>query len=138
LTELENPETPLATRKLNEILHLPLVRAELPHDAPATFVAFSPDGSRIVTIAGHRAVRIWNTGTGRPLTKPLIHDDVVTVAAVSPDNGTLLTIAGNAVHVWDIASGTVRHTWSYDGPVAVAGFLARGKRVAIAVGPAVW
>ena len=150
LTELENPDAPIATRKLGELLRLPLVHAELPHDAPATLVAFSPRGGRIVTVAGGwtspnvasepsgSRARVWDTATGRPLTAPLVHEDVVTVAALSPDEATLLTVADRVVRIWDIESGAVRQTWPYPEPVSAAAFLAGGDRVAAVVGREVW
>jgi WD40 repeat protein len=138
LNEIDNPDTELIARKLDELLRLPLLRAELAHDAPVSFVAFNRGGNRIVTIAGDHAVRVWDAATSELLTGPLAHEEVVTAATVSPDGAMLLTVAGDTVRVFDVASSAVRQTWAYGGPVLGAEFLASGKRVAIAVGPEVW
>jgi WD40 repeat protein len=138
LAEVEDPRTPGLQRKLAELLRSPLLHLELQHSEPATFVAFSPKGSRIVTLAQDNTARVWDAASGKPVTAPLAHDEAVTSAAISPDDRLLLTQSGQGAKLWDIAAGAVRHAWQYKSPVTAIGFDASGRTVAAATGSNVW
>jgi WD40 repeat protein len=138
LAEVEDPHTPIVQRKLAELLRLPLLQAELPHTTPATFVAFSPRGGKIVTLAQDNTARVWDAVSGKPVTAPLPHDQAITSAAISPDDRLLLTQSGQGVKLWDIAAGAVRHAWQYDDAVTAIGFDASGRTAAAAAGTSVW
>ena len=57
-------------------------------------VAFSPDGTRIVSGLGDRTVRVWDAATGQPVGAPLTgHTGVVFSVAFSPD-GTRIVSGG--------------------------------------------
>lgn len=65
-------------------------------------VAFSPDGSRIVTAFGHDA-RHWNAATQQPIGQPLRHTSDVTSVAFSPDGKTVLTGSSDSTaRLWDV------------------------------------
>ena len=66
-------------------------------------VAFSPDGTRLTTGSGDKAVRVWDTASGRHLLE-VRHGTFVTAVALSPD-GTRLAAGngGKAVRTWSAA-----------------------------------
>jgi hypothetical protein len=74
-------------------------------------VAFSPDGTRIVTSAGELnmpgEVKVWEARTGTPLLELKGHTDVVWSVAFSPD-GTSIVTGGldDTAKVWDARTGT--------------------------------
>jgi len=68
----------------------------------AVAVAYSPDGSRILTASGHDA-RHWDAATQQPIGQPLRHNNDVFSVAFSPDGKTVLTgSADNTVRLWDV------------------------------------
>ena len=76
---------------------------------PVTSVAWSPDGTRIVSASA--TVRVWNALTGEPILSYRGHagfQALVAAVAWSPD-GALIASAGGgderAVHIWNAASG---------------------------------
>jgi WD40 repeat protein len=71
------------------------------------FAAFSPDGGRLVTLAGKKAY-LWSVAEAR-LLRPLTgHEGALTVAAFSPDGEQVLagTARGRAI-LWETATGKV-------------------------------
>ena len=70
-------------------------------------VAFSPDGTRIVSGSDDNTVRLWDAATGQPIGQPLTgHTDAVYSVAFSPD-GTRIASGSrdNTVRLWDAATG---------------------------------
>jgi WD40 repeat protein len=63
-------------------------------------VAFSADGTRVITASG-QAARVWDATTSKLVTV-LAHDDDVRTAVFSPD-GTKVLTAGNAASLWTLA-----------------------------------
>jgi WD40 repeat protein len=71
-------------------------------------VAFSPDGKTALTGSMDRSARLWDTGRGKPIGRPLWHGGQVTAVAFSPDGATALTgtdETDHAGHFWDAATG---------------------------------
>ncbi len=54
-------------------------------------VAFSPDGTRVITVSEDKTVRIWDVATGMQVTPPLQHQGAVSAAAFSPDGTRVVT-----------------------------------------------
>ncbi len=90
-------------------------RPRTPPLAHRTFigeVAFSPDGSRMVTLTlepGDRPqeAQVWDTATGKLVLGPLNHGDnqggSIFVVAFSPDGRRLVTAGSTEARIWDIA-----------------------------------
>jgi eukaryotic-like serine/threonine-protein kinase len=97
------------------VWELPAVRSlgpPLAHAATITAVAFSPDGSKLLTASGSRArgeAQLWDVATARPVGPPLPHNAPVRALAFSPDGKRILTGGGAAgrgeAQLWDTASG---------------------------------
>jgi WD40 repeat protein len=56
------------------------------HSDSVSSVAFSPDGSKVVSGSGDRTVRVWNVATGQAEQTVEGHSDSVSSVAFSPDD----------------------------------------------------
>jgi WD40 repeat protein/tetratricopeptide (TPR) repeat protein/tRNA A-37 threonylcarbamoyl transferase component Bud32 len=94
-------------------------------------VAFSSDGTKILTGGEDGTARLWDTG-GKPIYGPLRHPPAVRAVAFSPDGQRLATGgADGTVHFWDAVTGrplpvTIRHT----GAVRALAYRPDGKKLA--------
>ncbi len=72
-----------------------------------TSVAFSPDGSRIVSGGGDGSLRLWDANTGAALGEPLRgHEDGVSSVAFSPDGSRIVSGGGDgSLRLWDSNTG---------------------------------
>jgi WD40 repeat protein len=70
-------------------------------------VAFSPDGTRIVSGSDDETVRVWDTVSGAEALPPLRgHENGVTSVAFSPDGTRIVSGSDDkTVRVWDTVSG---------------------------------
>lgn len=97
------------------------------------FVAFSPNGRRLISTCNHEA-QIWDVATGHRVAPPLQHTNEVRVALFSPDGTRVLTGSlDGTVQVWNAGSGkpilpAMRHprgvlvaAWSPDGNIIASG-----------------
>lgn len=121
------------------------------HDRKVTSVAFSPQGSHIVTgAAGDDSVRVWNAQTGALIGEPITgHQKDVTSVAFSPDGRYIVSGAQDTtVRVWDVNTqrpvgppltvfrGVTSVAVSPDGRIIVAGL--NDGTIRTWPGPAVW
>ena len=90
------PETPSTGHRLHKLTACGGVSA----------VAYSPDGTRIIT-GGGRSVHVWDGRTGELLHK-LTSPDVVLAVLYSPDGASIVTAGGRLVRTWDAGSGEPR------------------------------
>jgi WD40 repeat protein/transcriptional regulator with XRE-family HTH domain len=79
----------------------------LPGHGPNTrSVAFSPDGTRIVTSNEDRTATVWGAISGSELFTLYGHTDIVEQADFSPDGTRIVTVSDDRkIKVWDSATG---------------------------------
>ena len=76
------------------------------HDDSINSVAFSPDGSKIVTGSDDETIRIWDT-RGVLVGKPIRFEREVDVAVFSPDGWRVASLSWDRmVRQWDVRTGT--------------------------------
>jgi WD40 repeat protein len=69
-------------------------------------LAFSQDGSKLMTASGDRTARVWDTVTGKELLVLKRHGSHVGSVVFSPDGSKLLTaLEDNTARVWDAFTG---------------------------------
>jgi WD40 repeat protein/tetratricopeptide (TPR) repeat protein len=78
----------------------------LVHQGRVTFLAFSPQGDRLVTTSSDGSGRLWNVAHGS-LIAVLPHDQAVTHAAFSPDGRSVATASDDrTARLWSATDGT--------------------------------
>jgi eukaryotic-like serine/threonine-protein kinase len=91
---------------------------------------FSRDGAFIATASDDHTARVWETGTGRPATPPLMHGNEVNDVAFSPDGRLIVTACDDCkARIWEVATGRPLHTLSHAGGVNAAVFSPDGRWV---------
>ena len=110
--------------------------AVLPHEARVNDVAFSLDGSRILTASEDGTARLWSNADGKELAVFRGHEAPVTHASFSADGRRVLTTsADGTARVWDAGEGAdITSVHGQPGSVRSALFSADGSRVLIASG----
>lgn len=88
-----------------------------------TYAEFSPDGRRLVTAAG-RSARVWEAGSGQPLTPELTHGNRVNCALFSPDGRRVVTASTDrTAQLWDATTGQkLLPPFKHNAPVLLAQF----------------
>jgi WD40 repeat protein len=82
------------------------VLAATGHAGVVMFVAFSPDGQRIVTASADNTARIWDVDTGQPLRVLSGHTGPVRSVAFSPNGRRIVTASyDKTARVWDVNNG---------------------------------
>ena len=101
------------------------------HTAGVTAVAFSPDGTRILTGSGDGTARLWDAATGTTVATLAGHTAPVTTVAFSPDGTHVLTGSGDGTaRLWDTATGkAVAILAGHTGPVLAGAFSPDGTGV---------
>jgi TPR repeat protein len=76
------------------------------HGDSVASVAYSPDGTRIVTASHDKTARIWDASTGAELTVLSGHAGFVTSGAYSPDGKRIVTASDDkTARIWDARTG---------------------------------
>jgi WD40 repeat protein len=69
-------------------------------------VAFSPDGTKVLTGSADKTIRLWETDTGKELVRLLGHRDWVTSVAFSRDGTRVLTgSVDKTARLWETTTG---------------------------------
>ncbi|EMD32085.1 hypothetical protein CERSUDRAFT_18643, partial [Gelatoporia subvermispora B] len=77
------------------------------HTAAIESVAFSPDGTRIVSGSLDNTIRLWDATTGNAVMQPLEgHTEWITSVAFSPDGTRIVSgSADKTIRLWDATTG---------------------------------
>src|SRR5439155_649285 len=76
------------------------------HTGVVWAVAFSPDGTRVLTGSEDETARLWDAATGKAVATLAGHTDRVTAVAFSPDGAHILTGSwDNTARLWEAATG---------------------------------
>src|SRR5262249_50927582 len=74
-------------------------------DGLLTSLAFSPDGTRLVSAGTDTLARVWDAGTGKPVRPVMRHSTFVGRATFAPDGRLVVTLDAGHVRLWDGATG---------------------------------
>ena len=102
------------------------------HTEHVNSVAFSLDGSRVLTGSGDKTARLWDISTGAALRTFTGQEGSVYMAGLSPDGTRILTGSGdNTARLWDASTGEVLRTFtSYSSAVSSVAFSPDGIHLA--------
>ncbi len=110
------------------------VRSLAGHKGAVTSVAYSPDGSYLLSGGEDGTLKLWETATGREVRTFTGHKAGVTSVAFSPDGSMAVSGSNDStLRLWDVASGReLRATDGLGWKIAGVAFSADGKFVASA------
>jgi hypothetical protein len=81
------------------------------HSTPIEYVAFSPDGTKIITAGEKGEIRLWKVQNGQLLKALYGHHDSVLNASFSPDGSKMVTVSEDqTIRLWNIQDGQLLHT----------------------------
>lgn len=81
------------------------------HIEPVSSVAWSPDGTKIVSGSGDTTVRIWNASTGQLLQTLQGHTATVSAVAWSMDGAKILSAStDDTFRIWNVSNGQLLQT----------------------------
>ena len=77
------------------------------HDREVNSVAFSPDGSKIISGSSDKTIRVWDASTGIEMLPPLRgHDGSILSVAFSPNGSKIISGSDDkTIRVWDSSTG---------------------------------
>jgi WD40 repeat protein len=87
------------------------------HSGPVTAIAFSPDGSRVVSAGGEGepTIKLWDTVSGQELWSLAGPKEGVRKVAFSSDGLILATCSSAGVTLWEVRTGKKLRTLTPDG-----------------------
>ena len=97
------------------------------HNSSVLSVYFSPDGQTLAsTSRGDNSLRLWDVTTGN-----LLYTLDANGISFSPDGQTLASVREKEILLWDVATGTLRKTFSeHTSPVRNVRFSPDGQKLA--------
>jgi WD40 repeat protein len=103
------------------------------HEDSVRSVAFSPDGTRIVSGSGDKTLRLWDVSSGQSIGAPLQgHEGSVMSVAFSPDGTRIVSGSGDKTQrLWDAKSGQPigAPLQGHENPVSSVAFSPDGTRI---------
>lgn len=107
-----------------------LLRQLRGHTGGVLCVAWSPDGTKLVSGSWDNTATIWDAANGLPLSKLAAHPGSVLCAAWSGDGSVIATGSTDSrVRLWDSGNGTIVRTLG-NHKAAVTGVVWNGRRLA--------
>ena len=103
------------------------------HTNPVTCVAYSPDGTRLVSGSYDCSIRIWDANNGKALKTYTGHGGIVRSVVYSPD-GRKIASGGSdkLVQIWDSSNGQILQTLGDKfAPVFGVAFSPNGTQIAV-------
>src|SRR5262249_46368533 len=106
-------------------------------------VAFSSDGTRLVSVTDTRALKVWDAASGQLIGSFEGQSNSALPVALSTDGARLVTgpggvssLAGRTLRLWDTTSGQVLHSFDVEHSVYVSevAFSPDGKRLVLGAG----
>jgi WD40 repeat protein len=108
---------------------LPLLIASFACQDVVVDVAFSPNGTRILTASWDKTAKLSDATSGKPIVV-FAHRGTVNTAAFSPDGARILTAsADHSAKLWDAASGKLIASFDHPDGVNAAAFSPEGARI---------
>ncbi len=123
MAEVEVVTTPL--------LSFPPAELVVGHTNSVRAVAYSPDGSRIVSGSRDNTLKIWDASSGKELATFSGHTDSVWEVAYSPDGSRIVSGSwDNMLKIWDANSGQLLSSLeAHTGGVSAIAFSPSGHRI---------
>jgi WD40 repeat protein len=100
------------------------------HESGVISVAFSPDGSKVVSGSRDKTIRLWDVQSGSELASFKGHEDYVNSVAFSPDGSKIVSGGDNTIRLWDVQSGSELASFKgHENYVISAAFSPDGSKV---------
>lgn len=111
------------------------VAETMPHKHRIVALAFSPDGTLLLSGSHDLTVRISDVATGRVVAPPLDHGAPPFHISCAADGKSFLAVAGNQLRIWSLQPlPTAERSLAHDEPVHTIVFPNEGSRVVTGAG----
>ena len=97
-------------------------------------VAFSPDGTTLVTAGIDGLIVVWDVATGTDRATLFAHTDMIGALAFSPDGRHFVSAGLGETLLWELASGELRWRITQTSPPAAIAYSPDGATIVVAGG----